>query len=88
MIYRKSRFGHRKSFGHFGSVPGVPGGFRGAIGRGHSRREATWALGVAHQPLVGWASQPLRAHAARVRGKEKTPSGEGKLQVGKESYLE
>ena len=34
-------------------------------------------LRMAHQPLVGWASQPLRAHAAGVRGKAKSPKGEG-----------
>ena len=44
LIYRKSCFGHVKSFGLIGSVPGVPGGLPGTIGRGVMPQGASWAV--------------------------------------------
>ena len=64
MIYRKSRFGHRKGFGHFGNVPGVSGGYRGTIRRGLSTQRASWAMGGVKPALSGLAKPPTKAHVA------------------------
>ena len=59
MIYRKSCFGHRKSFGLIGSVPGVSGCYRGPSG-GVSRPEGTYGLWEdTNQPQVGLHKLPL-----------------------------
>ena len=76
MIYRKSRFGHRKSFEYFGSVSGVPGGYRGTIGRGFSPQRASWAVGGGEPAPGGLAKPPNKAHAA---GGGKNPK-EGKVE--------
>src|SRR3954462_10285391 len=71
LIYRKSCFGHRKSFGLIGNVPGVPGGYRGTTGRGVTTPGPHGILEEVDQPLVRWPKPPLRAHVAGVEGKEK-----------------
>ena len=76
MIYRKSRFGHRKSFRYFGSVLGVPGGVPGTIGRVISTQGASWAVGGVKTALSGLAKPPTKAHVA---GGEKKPKG-GKVE--------
>ena len=82
MIYRKSHFGHRKSFGHFGSVPGVPGGYRGTIGRALSPQRVSWAVGGVKPALSGLAKPPTKAHVAgggknpKVERWKVFPSGE------------
>ena len=73
MIYRKSRFGHRKSFEYFGSVPGVSGGVPGTIGRGVSTQRASWAVGGVKPAPSGLAEPPTKAHVARGG---KNPKGE------------
>ena len=45
LIYRMTSFGYRKSFGLIGSVPGVPGGVPGTIGRGVTPQGVSWAMG-------------------------------------------
>ena len=66
MIYRKSCFGHRKSFCFFGSVRGFgrvlgdSGGYSGPSG-GVSRPKGSHGLWEEiNQPLVGWNKFPLR----------------------------
>ena len=82
MIYRKSHFGHRKSFGYFGSVPGVPGGVPGTIGRGISTQGTSWAVGGVKPALSGLAKPPTKAHVAgggknpKVERWKVFPSGE------------
>ena len=56
LIYRKSCFGHRKSFGLIGSVPGVPGECRGTIARGVTTPGPHGLWEDVYQPLVGWPS--------------------------------
>ena len=64
LIYRKSCFGHRKSFGLIGSVSGLPVVYWETIGRGISTQEATWAVGGLIPALRGLVRVPHKAHAA------------------------
>ena len=79
MIYRKSCFGHRKSFGLIGSVPGLPGEVPGTIGRGVTPQGVSWAMGRDKPTLVGWNKFPLRPIRFE---KEKTQGGKS-FQVGR-----
>ena len=64
---------YRKSFGLIGSVPGVPGGVPGTIGRGISTQGASWAVGEVKPALSVLAKPPTKARAARGG---KNPKGE------------
>ena len=77
MIYRKSCFGHQKSFGYFGSVPGVPGGVPGTIGRGVSTQRTSWAVGGVKPAPSGLAEPPTKAHAARGGKNQRWKGGKG-----------
>ena len=57
-----------KVSGISGSVPGVPEGHR----EGPPTPGGHMGLRGVDQPLVGWANQTHKAHAARKVGKEKT----------------
>ena len=63
-IYRMTSFGYRKVFGHYrdctGSDEWVPDVHRDG---GNPPRGSPKALGVAHQPLVGWWDSPRRPYA-------------------------
>ena len=68
MIYRKSYFGHRKSFGLIGSVPGVTGGCRRTPGRGVTTKGVHGMLEEVDQPLLGCTRLSLKSHAHRDKG--------------------
>src|SRR3954468_16937645 len=60
LIYRKSCFGHRKSFGLIGNVPGVPGGYRRPSGEVFRSNRVHGLWEDVFQPLVGWPTHQRR----------------------------
>ena len=72
LIYRMTSFGYRKVFGHYrectGSDEWVPEVHREG---GNPPGGSPMALGVAHQPLVGWWDSPKGPMRQERKTKEK-----------------
>ena len=75
-----------KVSGISGSVPGVPGGYRGTIGRGLSPQRASWAVGGGKPAPSGLAEPPTKAHAARGGKNPKVERWKGFPSGEEESY--
>src|SRR4051812_24180170 len=75
LIYRKSCFGHRKSFGLIGSVPGVPGGYRRALGEVFRPKRVHGLWEDVFQPLVGWLihqRRPMKLEGKKSKEREES----------------
>src|SRR3954465_12407214 len=75
LIYRKSCFGHRKSFGLIGSVPGVPGGYRRPSGKVFRPKRVHGLWEDVFQPLVGWLihqTRPMQLEGKKFKEREES----------------